>query len=699
MTRHWKGGRRRRFLGADGGKADRFQRIGEYFDGQERVFCEKRRGWGVKQAVPIIITPEAPKKSDSYSHYIKQGESKATIQLDITLNNEPVHFDVEIKDKGTIFNYTIDYKGKQYKNTEATELLKSFDLEYYADMIFSMQADHDVTELTPTERSAYLQRLLNFDFTEEKETINTEIDEINTALTTLTNAINTAKVRIEECNKNIKTIPTLTITKKEKDQFQTELTSLNEKLQSSIESQNLKSKDQTELQKKYGMKSSLEKELSSLVSSREQQTVKETEITHIKDRISELLKNDDKLQENKRAHKDSIEELKNKIHSIETETTKLQGTVDELKKRYALTEKSVKLYRLGKCPECGQDVKEHLDKEAQQHNAKNIEALLKEIDDELAEETAHLQSASTLLDKEKKRFADRTAELYYIDQQIMTEQNEESKLTKRLKEIEDIEWTDYDSLIVQAKTNISAIEADIRLLSQRISAYLIGDIAGINNSIKKCNDGIREYTSQLEKIKTITEENAKLEEQKIVHQQTITEKTEKTVVENKKLEVRKEALKLLTKDLPNYMIIKTCASLQEEMNIFIHNLTPDYSVKLVLDKKGTNFYYTKGTFNEKQTNAWLNSKMSSGFEKQLLTIAFKVALCKAYGLDLLILDEIDAASDPENAEILYSAILNGNFQSFVISHKPTLVQYIMDNYQNWKLYSVKNGVFKEATEL
>jgi len=629
----------------------------------------------------LMICLSSKKKSDSYSHYIKQGENKANIQLDITLNNEPVHFDVEIKDKGTIFNYTIDYKGKQYKNTEATELLKSFDLEYYADMIFSMQADHDVTELTPTERSAYLQRLLNFDFTEEKETINTEIDEINTSLTTLTNAINTAKVRIEECNKNIKTIPTLTITKEEKDQFQTELIALNEELQSSIEAQNLKSKDQTELQKKYGIKSSLEKELSSLVSSQEHQTVKETEITQIKDRIGELIKNNSKLQENKEAHKDSIEELKNKIHSIETDVTKLRGTVDELKKRYTLTEKSVKLYRLGKCPECGQDVKEHLDKEAQQHNAKNIEALLKEIDDDLTKENAQLQSISTLLDKEKKRLADRTAELYYIDQQIMTEQNEESKLTKRLKEIEDIEWTDYDSLIIQTKIDISDIEADIKELSQKISAYLIGDIAGINNSIKKCNDGIHEYTSQLEKIKTITE------------------KTEKTVVENKKLEVRKDALKLLTKDLPNYMIIKTCASLQEEMNIFIHNLTPDYSVKLVLDKKGTNFYYTKGKFDEKQTNAWLNSKMSSGFEKQLLTIAFKVALCKAYGLDLLILDEIDAASDPENAEILYSAILNGNFQSFVISHKPTLVQYIMDNYQNWKLYSVKNGVFKEATEL
>ena len=87
-----------------------------------------------------------------------------------------------------------------------------------------------------------------------------------------------------------------------------------------------------------------------------------------------------------------------------------------------------------------------------------------------------------------------------------------------------------------------------------------------------------------------------------------------------------------------------------------------------------------------------NAKMASGFEKDLLSLAFKVALCKLYNLSFAFFDEADGHSSDKNAEKLFKSLFtNGLFeQVFLISHKSTVKDVVKSNVL---VYYVKNGAF------
>jgi chromosome segregation ATPase len=167
--------------------------------------------------------------------------------------------------------------------------------------------------------------------------------------------------------------------------------------------------------------------------------------------------------------------------------------------------------------------------------------------------------------------------------------------------------------------------------------------------------------------------------------------------------IYEEVLNILDKTLPNYMVVKTCASLQNEMNNFIQSIFPTYEVQLQNSKKGCEFFYTKdNTIMEqpkKRNNAWLNSKMSSGFEKALLTIAFKVSLAQLYGINVLILDEPDGAADKDNSLLFFENLLNASFdQIFLVSHKSDIREMILNNISNSICYVAEKGNFTIASD-
>jgi DNA repair exonuclease SbcCD ATPase subunit len=155
------------------------------------VIISGRSGQGKSAIIDsLALCLSSKKRSTLYSDYVRQGSTHAKVILDCIINNDPVNFNLQINlTRGTPFQMVLTHKNKTYKNTEATEMLQSFDIEYYADIIFSMQSDdfRDITQLSPTQRANYLQRLLNFDFVNEKEKLRKEIDDFNTKITSITN--------------------------------------------------------------------------------------------------------------------------------------------------------------------------------------------------------------------------------------------------------------------------------------------------------------------------------------------------------------------------------------------------------------------------------------------------------------------------------------------------------------------------------
>jgi hypothetical protein len=88
--------------------------------------------------------------------------------------------------------------------------------------------------------------------------------------------------------------------------------------------------------------------------------------------------------------------------------------------------------------------------------------------------------------------------------------------------------------------------------------------------------------------------------------------------------------------------------------------------------------------------------MSSGFERAVLTTAFKTILAKYYNIDLFIGDEIDKASNDDDSIKLFSVLLGLNqfSQVFLISHKKALGNYLEENFSDdITLYEAKDGKF------
>ena len=60
---------------------------------------------------------------------------------------------------------------------------------------------------------------------------------------------------------------------------------------------------------------------------------------------------------------------------------------------------------------------------------------------------------------------------------------------------------------------------------------------------------------------------------------------------NEEIEDNTEAKKILDKDFPQYLIVKTCDKLEKRINRFIKSVFGSMTIKMYQDKKGVDFFY------------------------------------------------------------------------------------------------------------
>ena len=152
--------------------------------------------------------------------------------------------------------------------------------------------------------------------------------------------------------------------------------------------------------------------------------------------------------------------------------------------------------------------------------------------------------------------------------------------------------------------------------------------------------------------------------------------------------------------MPNFLIVKTCSKLETEMNTFVQEVFPEFRIRLLQSKRGVEFFYTTDPNNDMEdVKSLINSKMASGYERSVLGIAFKVALCRAYGLTFAALDEIDAAASDDNSMKTFSSLINSNVfdQMIFITHKEPTKEMIRSLADDVTCYHVDGGVFTNET--
>ena len=670
------------------------------------VIIEGDNGQGksaIMEAVAICLSER--KRSDSVKEFIQKGYEHAKIILDLTFNNEKILFDVNLNMRcGTPLERDVLYKGKHYINSEVTPLINELEFTFYSDIIISMQGADDIASTTPTLRLNLLQKLFQFDFTDEVKPIQNKIEEFYKR-----KIINTEKIDfLEKANTQKKqTLDSLkekdyNFSKDEYDNFKKELEEKTKELDSINE---LIAQNNSLLQKSIMLKEKLR-----LSSSRKDLLLKDIENNK---KVDQELQNIN--YKNKKAILEKeIEDIKKQVDEINNNILNLKIEIKNRRDQYSISQnkmgeetatqksliKKLELCKVGVCPECGQKTDGiHIaqiekDKKENENILKSlltdIETCNKEIS-ELEKVVADDRKKSELLNR---NVAEKESEIIALDtlySNIESRRLSQDKIVEINNEIKNI-----DDLVFQINNESKSLEQEILINNNKTN----------NRDLlkKECLD-LQQLISESDEVynynKTINIQKKSLEKDISDNLSLVNSLKDSLVQLDNDISTYSEVIKVLDKELPNYLVVKTCARLEKEMNDFVNVVFPSFRLRLLRSKRGVEFFYTTDyKVNMQNLKQLINSKMASGYEKSVLGLAFKVALCKAYNLSFIALDEIDAAASEGNSVLTMESLIGSNIfnQIFFITHKEATRDIIKSLSDRVICYHVSKGVFSNEED-
>lgn len=639
------------------------------------------------------ITLSTYKRSSTYGEYVKQGEDNALITLKADIFGKMAVFTTTLnRVKGNACKRLLEYDGESFEDSQVEEWLKSRNIDYHAKLAFAMQNEVNIVEIGSAERLTYIQKLFKFDFKAKKDKLMASKKEVEDKINELNSQI----------AGNRSTIEHLSIEQKPEERKLSD--EVKKQYEAQIDEQTkLIRANQSIIDKANAIKDEINKIDSQIVTydskiSQEEQIIaneleKDRDIESLKKEISDIENNiktlssvvgeqQEKLN-NKLAEKNEID---NKINEHTTRRIELETKIQEVNKKILLVEQGI-------CPNCGQPTK-------------NLDNNLKEQLDELSYKYTEEQDVYNDLCIQKKRieedynvctktFNENNAALAGEKSGLKLKQDRLNLLLNRepAKHICDInEIKNQKNELIKSKEDKTA-ELDKYKVTKSVSE-LLDEIEPLKKAIDEDNITIEKNTVI---IKTNSENKAKCAELKIANEKLLDE----VVTLNNKVSSIKEAYEMVNKTLPKYISKRICDSLQSKINKFIHRVFPKYEVKLEVSDKGCDLLYTKDkTVVDEKRNKYLKADMSSGLERYILSLAFKVSLAESYKLDLFVGDEIDQSANDQDAKILTDMLINSKSfkQLFIISHKNEILDHIKENYK-CNVYKAEDGKFNKTNYL
>ncbi len=665
------------------------------------IIIEGDNGQGksaVMEAIAICLSER--KRSDSVKEFIQKPYDHAKIILDLIYNNEQIIFDVNLNHKGgTPLERDVLYKDRHYINSEVTELIKELDFTFYSDIIMQMQGQDDIATMTPVMRLNLLQRLFQFDFTEEIGPIQEKLEEFVKNKELDNDKIDFLEKANKQKDTTLKSLKEkdFSFSKEDYDNYKNELDDKKaqvEKLSNDLDKTFEILQKKTDIQ---GMIDTIENQQAG-ISQKLLDNKKAAEALKKADyptQISTLGTGEADAMMKKAAAEDIIKTKKSAIAQLETSISSINVQIGELNAAKKNCDHKLELAKKGICPECGKptddidDVKIIKEKE--------------EYDDKIGEEIEKKDNLIIEMNKYKDEVAAQRKEISVLEANI-------SRLDTEAKMLEQQEATEKAKLIPEEK--IKEFEDKLKELDEKAKPLydLIHDYDDqLSDRDKKTLERSKlktEITDLEEKIKG-SDEIA--DHNKVVELQRMSIKNE--ILENEKnievfrnlisdidlnVQTYNEVLRVLDKELPNYLVVKTCAKLEAEMNNFVNIVFPNFRLRLLQSRRGVEFFYTTDpNVDMTDIKKLINSKMASGYEKSVLGLAFKVALCKAYNLSFIALDEIDAAASEGNSVLTMESLISSNIfnQIFFITHKEATRDIIKSLSNSVICYHTEKGVF------
>jgi DNA repair exonuclease SbcCD ATPase subunit len=640
------------------------------------------------EAVALCWTER--RRGDSYKDFIMHGADSAEIHLTASVRNEPIQFDIEIRDKkgSTPFQRKITYKGAEYVNSECTTLLNSFDIDYLQHIMFSMQGENNITELRPAERTKLLKRIFNFEFEAQLGQLDklVEQEEQNMlVLKTRADVMSHSKFDYEEEEKLLEASELKKIETRIKDIEATLKTQEQNQLLQAESAQRLESLQAQGVAAK-NRKHAIDIDISSLENSRTRLTGDKQQHTQailtLPDPVrleADIVEKATAIESLSRLVGQNKKYIEEKIEAL----TARHSSILELKNH-------IEAHKAGKCPKCGQNTSPDAVPSLEQ----SLEKILKEYEDLTA------QRATLEIDE---RTAERTIAKYQIEipnlrEKITTTASTKIQFESILKTLEEsIQQT--DNSIQTRKSTLVEVEKQIKDLERQIDEIApkmirLASTQPLLEEKSRLSNQIQENLAVIARNEVIKRKNLEVEKKEKDNKKALSDLNKQQNDILLSVNNYKEAKRILEVDLPNYIIIKACSKLEKHINHFISGIKPGMVVRLFQARSGVEFFYSpKGEVAE--LDDWTSTKMASGFERELLSAAWRVALARAYNLHALMLDEVDSAANTFSSEKMFREIANltGFEQLFIISHKPEVVDILLQENDKVTSYYVSDGTF------
>lgn len=663
------------------------------------IIFEGNNGQGkssVMEAIALCFSER--KRSDSVKEMIQKGYEHAFIYLELEYNNEPIVFDVSLNEKqDTPFKRDVLYKGKHYINSEVSDLLDLLNFKFFSDIILSMQGQDDITLMTPIQRANLLQSLFQFDFDDKIKSIQSKLDEYSMNALSLKEKINFLTKEIEQ-----KKTKKLSITYKQQNLTEKEYQKVKDEINECTERINEMNNVLLESNKLHQRKNDLFNERMKL-------NIKELEYRQDEAKKSkkmlESLKYDEEADTLSRKSQEldaAISQAKNELTEAENEDSSIVSCIQSINNdqnifmlRLKNVTKKIDLAAKGVCPECGQSTC-NIDKKALDEEKTQYEADIKTKQSEAAEQQRRLAEANS----KKKALTDRISQLSAERQSLSLQKAAlDSKNSVYLSKImPQDQWDRLESDIANAKNKEKEYSDEIQDIESKIASFECEVLK--KEELQKRKDQLKLVVAEYDSISSMNAQVAaqtKLIDEEITSSEKALEEAKAANVSNSKdIQVYEEVKKILSRELPNYLIVKTCSKLEAEMNSFVQIVFPTFRLRLLQSKKGVEFFYSLDK-NADMSNLkqLINSKMASGYERAVLGIAFKAALCRAYGLTFAAFDEIDQAASDENSIKTFESLIYSNIfsQIFVITHKNATKEVLKQLEDSSVSYHVSKGNF------
>lgn len=641
---------------------------------------------------------------DSYDGVLQDyvNWSSKEFYVEVGFTHKSVDYKTAVRYDGSS-ERSLEFNSETYTGDEAKRKLKELlDPSLLKAAMLSLEQETDVVKAKPAERREHLKKIYNLDFKQTLADIDTEIKEHSIEVAKLTASVE----GLEHKTYLEPTKPEKPFSENEKVEYETTLKTSREKLtktkqlaedakanqeqyqkllaeqtyalskktseQQSLEQQKMKLSSLPEEEQKE--KSTLELQLKDCVQDKER--VEEELSSKIKELESELSTKKSSLKRVGIFDQESYTNLKAEITSLENKLSELRNTTDI-------------------CPTCGQSVSsaEHIAKRDEEIKTlsstletKRVEfeqkvALKKVYDDALAfnqqtkDECTGLEKQIALLTSEKeKALLENSASQKSTEKAISVLSEKYAAQTLHVQEmISSIEKNISQLEESEAKLNTSIEELKAKVVDVDYS----GEITNLESEVRSYEEKLQlyaDYESQITFYKDtlVKVEEQKKEDAKLLDKTKLSLQEEAAAVKDKEVEA-----KLLKTDFPVYVISRVVKDLEHRMNDFLKKTYGGrYAIKM--KDKGNALHIVYGPKDQ-------DVALSSGYERSLFNLAFKISISKAIGNKCLLLDEADSAASPRNAKLFYQVLAQTVGQYFdqiiLVSHKGEVKEMLENEYK------------------